>query len=123
MEIWTTPHGFLKAAVANNATSQPVEGGSEVSFTLGQNRYVGTINAQNEVERVQTWIDNPVLGDTPVEFNYSDYQDFGGVMFPARIVRVQGGHPVLDITVSSVTANPGLDLAPPAAAPQPRRRP
>ena len=24
MEIWTTPHGFLKAAAANNATSQPV---------------------------------------------------------------------------------------------------
>src|SRR4029450_13931223 len=23
MEIWTTPHGFLKAAAANNATSQP----------------------------------------------------------------------------------------------------
>ena len=25
MEIWTTPHGFLKAAAANNATSQPAE--------------------------------------------------------------------------------------------------
>ena len=26
MEIWTTPHGFLKAAAANNATSTPSEG-------------------------------------------------------------------------------------------------
>ncbi|MBF8301029.1 MAG: beta-lactamase domain protein, partial [Acidobacteria bacterium] len=33
MEIWTTPHGFLKAAAANNASSQPAEGGSDVSFT------------------------------------------------------------------------------------------
>ena len=43
MEIWTTPHGFLKAAAANNATSQPSNGGSEVSFTVdGKHKYVGT---------------------------------------------------------------------------------
>ena len=67
MEIWTTPHGFIKAAVANNATSQTAAGGSEVSFTLdGKHRYVGQINAQNQVERVRTWIDNAVLGDTPI---------------------------------------------------------
>jgi glyoxylase-like metal-dependent hydrolase (beta-lactamase superfamily II) len=65
------------------------------------------------VERVQTWIDNPVLGDTPVEVTYSDYRDFGGVQFPARMVRTQGGHPVLDITVSEVRANPGVDVAVP----------
>ena len=120
MEIWTTPHGFLKAAAANNATSQQSEGGSEVSFSVGKNRYVGTINEQNEVAVVSTWIDNPVLGDTEVQFNYSDYKDFSGVRFPSRIVRVQGGHPVLDITVSSVTANPGLTATPPAAARRPR---
>jgi glyoxylase-like metal-dependent hydrolase (beta-lactamase superfamily II) len=117
MEIWATPHGFLKAAMANNATSQgAATGGSEVSFTAGRNRYVGTINAQNQVEKVQTWIDNPILGDTPVEFTYSDYRDFGGVMFPGRIVRTQGGHPVLDLTVSSVTANPQVDISVPAEA-------
>jgi len=117
MEIWTTPHGFLKAAAANNATAQPTSsGGSDVSFSVGKNRYVGTINAQNHVERVETWIDNPVLGDTPVEFAYSDYRDFGGVMFPAHIVRTQGGYPVLDITVSAVTANAAADLPVPAEA-------
>jgi glyoxylase-like metal-dependent hydrolase (beta-lactamase superfamily II) len=111
MEIWTTPHGFLKAAAANNATSQPAEGGSEVTFTVGgTHRYVGHINAQSQVARVRTWIDNTVLGDTLVETTYSDYRDFGGVMFPGRIVRTQGGHPVLDITVSQVTANPEVNL-------------
>ena len=119
MEIWTTPQGFLKAAAANNATAQPGEGGTEVSFSIGKNRYVGTINEQNEVAVVRTWIDNPVLGDTEVQFNYSDYMDFSGVRFPSRIVRVQGGHPVLDLTVSSVTANPGLTAGPPTGAPAP----
>jgi hypothetical protein len=33
-EIWTTPHGFVRAALANNATSQPADGGSDVSFTM-----------------------------------------------------------------------------------------
>jgi glyoxylase-like metal-dependent hydrolase (beta-lactamase superfamily II) len=119
MEIWTTPHGFLKAAAANNATSQPVEGGSDVSFSVGKNKYVGTINEQNEVVVVKTQIDNPVLGDTEVQFNYSDYKDFGGVRFPSRIVRVQGGHPVLDITVSAVMANPQLTAEVPTSAPAP----
>jgi hypothetical protein len=119
MEIWTTPHGFLKAAAANNATSAPATGGSDVSFSVGKNKYVGTINEQNEVVVVKTQIDNPVLGDTEVQFNYSDYKDFGGVRFPSRIVRVQGGHPVLDITVSAVMANPGLTAAAPTSAPAP----
>lgn len=116
MEIWTTPQGFLKAALANNASAQPVEGGgSEVTFTRdGKYRYVGRINARNEVERVQTWIDNPVIGDTPVEFAYSDYRDFGDVRFPGRIVRTQGGHPALDLTITTVTANGSADIAVPA---------
>jgi glyoxylase-like metal-dependent hydrolase (beta-lactamase superfamily II) len=115
MEIWSTPHGFLKAAAANNATSEAVEGGgSDVTFTVaGKHRYVGRINAQNQLVRVQTWIDNPVLGDTPVDIAYSDYRDFGGVMFPAHIARTQGGHKVLDLLVSQVTANPQLDAAVP----------
>ena len=115
MEIWTTPHGFLLAAASNNATATPVGGGSEVSFTIGgKHRYVGTIDAQNHVARVQTWIDNPILGDTEVDFIYSDYRDFDGIEFPARIVRRQGGHPVLDLTVSSVRANPAVNIVVPS---------
>lgn len=109
-EIWSTPHGFLKAAAASGAVSQPADGGSDVSFTSGGARYVGRINAQNQVERIETWIDNPVLGDTPMVTTFSDYRDFGGVMFPGRIGRTLGGHPVLDLDVSSVTANPAVSI-------------
>ena len=116
MEIWSTPHGFVKAALANNATAAPAGGGSEVTFTVGgRYRYAGTINAQNQVERVRTWIDNNVLGDTVVETVFSDYRDFGGRTFPGRIQRSQGGHPVLDLEVSAVTANPTVDIAVPEA--------
>ncbi|MEQ1761386.1 MAG: MBL fold metallo-hydrolase, partial [Vicinamibacterales bacterium] len=115
-EIYSTPHGFLRGAQANNATVTEAGGGSEVTFSVGANRFVGTINAQNQVEKVQTWIDNTVLGDTLVETTFSGYRDFGGVQFPARIQRVQGGYPVLDLTVSSVTANGAVDIAIPQAA-------
>lgn len=118
MEIWTTPHGFLKAAAANNATAMPVEGGgSTVSFTVGgKYKYEGAIDAQDHVTSVRTWIDNPVLGDTLVEFAYSDYKDFGGVMFPGRILRTQGGHPVLDLTVTSAKTNVPADFTVPEGA-------
>ena len=103
-EIWSTPHGFVKAAVANKATSRPANGGSEVSFTAGNAKYVGTINARNEVEKVQTWIDSPVLGDMSYETTFSDYKDFGGLRFPAHIVRTIAGNPALDVTVASASA-------------------
>ena len=109
MEIWTTPHGFLKAAAANKATSTPAGDGSEITFTIdGKYKYVGHINAQNEVERIQTFIDNTVLGDTLVEFSYAGYRDFGGVRFPSRIVRTQGGHPVLELTIENVAVDPSV---------------
>jgi len=110
-EIWSTPQGFLKAAAANNAATKAVDGGTEVSFTVGgKYRYVGKINPFNQVAQVNTWIDNPVLGDTLVETKFSDYKDFGGVQFPSHIVRNQGGYPVLDINVTSAKANPGVDI-------------
>ena len=108
-EIWTTPHGFLKAAAANKATATASGDGSDVTFTIdGKYKYEGRINAQNEVERVQTWIDNTVLGDTPIEITYSGYRDFGGLRFPSRIVRTQGGHPVLELTIEKAAANPSV---------------
>jgi glyoxylase-like metal-dependent hydrolase (beta-lactamase superfamily II) len=105
VDIWLTPHGFLKAAVANDAT---VRAGSPriVTFTA-QNKYRvnGYINDQNLVERVETWLEHPALGDMPIEVAYSGYRSVAGVMFPTRIVQSQGGFPVLDITVSEVRPN------------------
>ncbi len=102
----------MKAALANNAKSADGDICAEVSFSIGgKYRYVGLINkTTNQLVKVQTWIDNPMLGDTLVETKYSDYKDFGGVQFPSHIVRTEGGFPILDINVSSVKLNPAVNI-------------
>lgn len=118
-KFWLTPFGFIKGAQANNATvrSETIEGAKYdvVTFTL-QNKYkvVGYINDQAMVERVQTWIDNDVLGDVLVEAWYSEYKDFGGVKFPTMIVEKQAGFPVLILSVSDVKPNVAVNVQRPA---------
>jgi glyoxylase-like metal-dependent hydrolase (beta-lactamase superfamily II) len=123
-EIWATPQGFLKAALANKAKSEPANGGVDVSFTVGgKYHYQGHIDANDHVEWVKTWIDTPVLGDTLVETKFQNYKDFGGVIFPADIARAEGGYPVLQLAVKAAKLNNAVDISiPPAiasAAPQP----
>ena len=37
------------------------------------------------VERVETWLENPVFGDMLVENVYTEYRDANGVMYPAQV--------------------------------------
>jgi len=78
---------------------------------------IGALTADHLVEKVETWVDNEVLGDMHVEVIYSDYKDFGGFKFPTRIVQKQGGHPVLDLTVTDAKSNVSLEVAAPEGAP------
>ena len=114
LALWATPHGFVKAAMANNATTRSGSGGTEVSFTIaGKYRMTGIINPQNQVERVQTWINQPMVGDLLVETVYSAHRDFNGVLFPSRIRQSQGGHPMLDLAIVSVQTNAVVNIAVP----------
>ena len=115
-QIYLTPHGFLKGAMANQATVKSVPAGTEVSFAIsGLSTFTGILNSRNQVERVQTWIDNPVLGDMLVEAIYSDYETAGSLSFPMHILQKQGGHPSLELWVSNVQSNAAVDIAVPAA--------
>lgn len=114
-EIWSTPQGFLRAALAQRASTRATADGTEVRFNAGTARYVGWLNARGEVERVLTSVATPVLGDTTIETRFADYRSFDGLPFPARITRSQGGHPVLDLTVGSVQRNAPVAIAVPAA--------
>src|SRR5262245_3147818 len=99
LEIWVTPWGFLKGAAANNGTARPetadgkryqvVTFNAPVKSPGGQPyRVEGYINAQNQVERVRTWLQDPIFGDMLVETDYLHYREgANGLKFPAQIVQ------------------------------------
>jgi glyoxylase-like metal-dependent hydrolase (beta-lactamase superfamily II) len=117
-QLWITPHGVVKAALAHNATVQSrTEGGKKlttVAFTVpGQLKVNAIVNDHNLVQRVESWVANPVVGDLQVETIYSDYKDFGGVKFPTKVTQKAGGFPALDLTVSEVQPNAAVDIQAP----------
>jgi glyoxylase-like metal-dependent hydrolase (beta-lactamase superfamily II) len=118
LEIWMMPHGFLRAAAKRNATVENrTIGGKKYAVVtfVGDNKAKvnGYINAQNLVERVETWIDNPFFGDMPFEATYTNYKDIGGAQFPMHIVQKQGGYPIFDLTVGDIKINPAVTIQPP----------
>jgi glyoxylase-like metal-dependent hydrolase (beta-lactamase superfamily II) len=126
--MMTLPYSFLRSAAAAGDASVKSQsiGGKKytvLSFT-GPNKAAvrGYIDSDNLIEKLETKIDNNVLGDIPFETAFSDYKDFGGVKFPTHIVQNQGGYPVLDLTVTDVKPNALANIAnagAPAAAPAP----
>jgi len=122
--IMAVPYGFLKFAAAARDTavrSQTISGKkyTVLSFTAMNKAPVsGYLNDQNILERVETKIDNTVLGDISFETTFTDYKDFGGVKFPTHIIQKQGGYPVLDLTITDVKLNAPANI-PSATAPPP----
>ena len=105
LDLWLNPHGFLKAARLPGADPRAVwrwelgEMGRDGATTtpekvtvvsiavLGKYRVDATINSRNLLQRIHTWVPDPVLGDTNYEHEFSDdsYVDLGGgIRFPAR---------------------------------------
>jgi glyoxylase-like metal-dependent hydrolase (beta-lactamase superfamily II) len=108
--LWATPHGVVKAALANGGKAD----GDTITVSLDGTAYKASVNAQNLVEKVSYLATNEVVGDYPVEIAYTDYADFGGVNFPRHIVQTEDGHPTLDITVDSVKPNAAVAIEVPA---------
>ena len=110
LQLWTTPHGVVKAAMANKATVQ----GRVISFVVpGKFRVKATVDGQNLVEKIDAVAPNAVLGDVAVAVRYSDYKDFAGVKFPTKIRQTIGSYPALDLTVSDVQPNVAVDISVP----------
>ena len=128
-DVWLSPFAFLKGAIAaGNATleSKMVMGlpYSVLTFMV-QNKYKvsGYIDDKNMVYKVETWVDNTVLGVMLVEAIYTDYKDYAGVKVPTTIIGKQGGRNTLLLIVTDVKPNTPVNIqAPqqvqaPAAAP------
>jgi len=110
LQLWITPHGVIKAAMANNATVQ----GRTVAFAVpGRYSIKATLDDRGMVERVEAVLSNPVVGDIPLEVTYADYRDFAGVKFPTRIRQAAGGFPAADLTVSDVKPNAPVEITVP----------
>jgi glyoxylase-like metal-dependent hydrolase (beta-lactamase superfamily II) len=130
LEIWITPWGFLKGAAANGATVK--------DDSLGLRKYKvvtwqttqkspsgkpytveGFINSDNLVDRVKTWIENPIFGDMLVQTLYSDYRDNNGFKFPASIEQKRGGWATFEAQILWANPNPAniQQLLPPPPAP------
>jgi glyoxylase-like metal-dependent hydrolase (beta-lactamase superfamily II) len=103
LELWMNPHGFLKAAALPDARPKAVwrwelgESGRDgattsprkvtvVSITLlGKYRVDATINPENMLQRIHTWVPDPVFGDMNYEHEWANesYADLGnGIRFP-----------------------------------------
>lgn len=114
-ELATSPHGLVRAALANNAAvAKRMINGKEmavISFNdQGKRKIVAYANDQNAIERVESSYGHPALGDIKVVTYYGPYRDFGGIKFPSKIIQYQDGLPALDVTVTSVRANPTLNV-------------
>src|SRR5262249_12962489 len=98
-DLWISPHGIVHAALAAKA---PMDGTDFWIEQPGKFKAKATVDRENLVSRVESWVDNPVLGDMLVVTTYSDYREHGGVRFPSRIVQSAGGQTVLELTVTEV---------------------
>jgi len=109
-QLWSTPHGVIKAAMAHKATVE----GRTINFAVpGRFKLKATVNAKNLIEKVEGLVAHPVVGDLTVEVSYSAYDDFGGIMFPRIIQQTSGGFPSLALTVDSFKANAPANIQAP----------
>ena len=114
-QLWITPHGVIKAAIRNKGTlTFETKGGKSlaaVKFTEpGRLTATAYINDAFLVERVESRLPDPVLGEVAAVVTYSEYRDSGGIKFPGRISQSQGGHPTLEVIVKEVQPNAPADI-------------
>jgi len=117
MEFILLPEGFLKVALEKNATvkTEKIKGKkyTVLSFMGDKAPVTGYINDLGYVDKVETTIDNNVLGDIVWSVDYTDWKDFGGLKFPTHIVQHQGVPLFFELNVTDVKPNAPVDLTPP----------
>lgn len=102
LDLWLNAPGFLKAAAKpganpkavwrwemvesgrDGATTGAIEKVTVVSITmLGKYRVNATINSQNLIQRIETKVPHPVLGDLNYEHEHTGWKQVDGITFPA----------------------------------------
>jgi glyoxylase-like metal-dependent hydrolase (beta-lactamase superfamily II) len=114
-QLWITPHGVIRAAMKNNATvSFETKNGRSVAavkFTeLGRFMATAYFDEDYLLQRVESRLPDPVLGEVSAVATYSNYRNYNGTLFPTRIEQSQGGFPTMDLAVREVQINPLVDI-------------
>jgi glyoxylase-like metal-dependent hydrolase (beta-lactamase superfamily II) len=115
-QILFTPHGFVKQALKAGSASlkaETVAGKTYDAVTIstdGKDKVIGYFNSDGMLEKIQTWVDNNVLGDMLVEYTFSNYKDYNGVKFPTNLMTQQWKVPVFELTVQDVRTNVPADI-------------
>jgi glyoxylase-like metal-dependent hydrolase (beta-lactamase superfamily II) len=145
LDLWMNPHGFLKAARLPGANPKAAwrwelgESGRDGNTTvpekmtvvsimvLGKYRVDATINKENMLQRIHTWVPHPALGDLNYEHEFTNesYIDIGnGVKFPTiwhhhdgwddnfGAQGITAGHNGFGGTFKNITANACSDPLP-----------
>jgi glyoxylase-like metal-dependent hydrolase (beta-lactamase superfamily II) len=138
LEFYITPWGFLKGAAENNATvsKKKVDGkgynvlswSPTVKAVSGKSYVInGYVNeSTNQIDRVETWLGENIMGDMHILATYTGWKDFGGgAIAPTKIVQTRGEWPFFQVDVTSAQANPPnvATLVPPPAPPAGRGGP
>jgi len=127
--LWINPAGFIQAGLAapNAAATDRYYSRTNktmkvIAFTTKvcdgpqpqcTRRVTGEFDQNNLLDRLITWVPDPVMGDEMVEIRYSDYKDVGGgVKLPAHVHAHMGDHPLipgghnwLDLRISDAKVN------------------
>jgi glyoxylase-like metal-dependent hydrolase (beta-lactamase superfamily II) len=117
MEFIMLPEGFLKVALEKNATVKTQRIGGKnytvLSFMGDLAPVNGYINDLGYVDRVETTINNDVMGDMIWSAEYTNWKDFNGLKFPTHIVQHQGPPMFFELNIADVKVNAPVDLTPP----------
>jgi hypothetical protein len=108
LALWLNPQVFFRHALeADDARFGHVEElGVDyltVSFTTpGGRTLTGYLNPDNELRRIRTEVEDPVLGTGTLEASFMDYQEFGNLRFPSVVIHKQDNRLKMVVVVTEV---------------------
>jgi hypothetical protein len=111
--VYFTPYGFLRLAEGREATveARTVDGirYNVLSFSVEDGEETrqleGYFDTDDVLRKIETRLDDPVMGDMRVEVEFDDYQDVNGVLFPMHVLESRGELAYKELTIDSVVPN------------------
>ena len=113
LQLWLTPLGFLQLAAENDPVVSQGTDNLWLSFGVEQYYFRGRYSEDLLLQEISTWIDDPVMGDMEFSVAFDNYQDFSGLLYPARVIQQQGGYTTLDLAIDQVIPNTTASAVPP----------